>query len=167
MGKETPVTQCNACNAETATGLCNAEKTPRQKFCRRCTTRIRVARLRSKNAPQRKLKARADTDYGQEKLYAGAGLRDAGRFVIETAQTERNEKCRALRQASVQERKNLNRERRKIYQDAYGLINQLKKDIKRLTPALKRAIAKADALLNQTIQTTGRELDLKESKRII
>jgi hypothetical protein len=67
----------------------------------------------------------------------------------------------------VQERKNLNRERRKIYQDAYGLINQLKKDIKRLTPALKRAIAKADALLNQTIQTTGRELDLKESKRII
>jgi hypothetical protein len=126
------------CNAILATGLaCNAPKTEHQKFCKKCTTRIRVARLRAKTAPLRALKQPIANDYLSQKRYAGAGLRDAGRYSVAVAARQRRETVKTLRAESKKKR------------------DELKQQIKALTPALTLAIAEADAEYDKVVAETA------------
>lgn len=126
------------CNAILATGLiCNAPKTERQKFCKKCTTRIRVARLRAKNAPLASLKQPIANDYLSQKRYAGAGLRDAGKYSVAIAAKQRKETVKTLRAESKKKR------------------DELKQQNKALTIALAKAIAEADAEYDKVVAETA------------
>jgi hypothetical protein len=127
-----------SCNAILTTGLaCNAPKTEHQKFCKKCTTRIRVARLRAKTAPLRALKQPIANDYLSQKRYAGAGLRDAGKYSVVVAAKQRKETVKTLRAESKKKR------------------DELKQQIKALTPALAKAIAEADAEYDKVVAETA------------
>ncbi len=128
----------NACTAILATGLaCNAPKTEHQKFCKKCTTRIRVARLRAKTAPLRALKQPIANDYLSQKRYAGAGLRDAGKYSVAVAARQRKETLKTLRTETRKKR------------------DELKQQNKALTIALAKAIAEADAEYDKVVAETA------------
>ena len=128
------------CNAILATGhACNAPKTARQKFCKKCTTRIRVARNRAK-PPLRKLKATVENAYQSERRSAVTGCTTGSTLRIDVGKNTDYLRAKEIESQCADARKKLRAESKK-QRDA------LKQQIAALTPALKKAIAESDAAI--------------------
>ena len=145
------------CNAILATGhACNAPKTARQKFCKRCTTRIRVARLRAKQAPLRELKARIENEYLSGRRHAivnCAPLTDgnsttSGKSTDYLRAQEIEVACLAarvrLRRLAKQRRDKIQKAKKENYKTFTKVARELKKENKHLTKTLARAIRASD-----------------------
>lgn len=147
------------CNALLATGLaCNAPKTERQKFCKKCTTRIRVARLRAKQAPLRELKATVENAYQSERRSAVTGCttgstlrRDVGKNTDYLQAQQIESLCLAAR---VRLRK-LAKKRRDALKAAMRLNHQLfltgAREIRRKNKQLTKTLARAIRASNKRI----------------
>jgi predicted site-specific integrase-resolvase len=85
----------------------------------------------------RALKQPIANDHLSQKRYAGAGLRDAGKYSVAIAARERRETIARLRTESKKKR------------------DELKQQIKALTPALTQAIAEADAEYDKVVTATA------------
>lgn len=142
-----------SCNATLATGLvCNAPKNERQKFCKKCTTRIRVARLRAKTAPLDKLKTKVENAYQRERRSAISSvpqLREVGRDTDYIRAKEIENACADARRVLRAESTKLRRELKRQRKDAWRVVLSLSKQIKALTPALETAIAESDAAIRK------------------
>jgi Skp family chaperone for outer membrane proteins len=135
----TPPSVHSLCNAITATGICTAPKTARQKFCKKCTGRIRVARLRAKNAPVNKLKVRVARSYHNEQRATSVSVREVGYDQNHQRAIEEREQCREdckqLRAETKNQRDELKRQNkaltRELNQRITERVQQCDAEIKR------------------------------------
>jgi hypothetical protein len=133
----------SSCNAILQTGLaCNAPKTARQKFCKKCTTRIRVRALRAKNAPLRELKAKVDNGFKSERRSPVTGCTTGSTLLRDVGKNTDYLRAKEIEQKCTDARKLLRAEFKKQR-------DTLKQQIAALTPALKKAIAESDAAIRR------------------
>lgn len=104
------------------------------------------------------MKVPIQNDYLKEKHYAGAGIRDAGKFSVETAKSEHKKTKSRLRKESKQTRDTLTRVRKALWKEALKGSGILARALKGLTPALKKEIQNADDTLNKAIQETDNQI---------
>ena len=150
---------------------CGNAKTARQKFCPRCTTRIRVAKHR--RTPVNKIKAEIQGVYNdhlrrrrtaicdqatltERNQSESAGL-DTGELKRLTPELERERRierlCRdankRLRAAFKTKRDELKRAKKKNWAKALRKTREFDKQLKGLTPALKKEIAASEATIRK------------------